>query len=88
MFKRIEKEIRFYVRKSKTGKSHTYKRIRSYALFQCDECKEKMNSCCSNECMQVVELSYEEQKSLRKGKHNSNKIFKKGRSAKLKFKIN
>ena len=38
MFKRIEKEVRFYVRKSKTGKSHTYKRIRSYALFQCDEC--------------------------------------------------
>mgnify|MGYP001593968004 FL=1 len=57
-------------------------------FIQCDDCREKMNSCCSNECMQVVELSYEEQKSLRKGKHNSNKIFKKGRSAKLKFKIN
>ncbi|MBT3503005.1 MAG: rhodanese-related sulfurtransferase [Cryomorphaceae bacterium] len=57
-------------------------------FIQCDDCREKMNSCCSSECMQVVELSYEEQKSLRKGKHNSNKIFKKGRSAKLKFKIN
>ncbi|MBT7383788.1 MAG: rhodanese-related sulfurtransferase [Cryomorphaceae bacterium] len=57
-------------------------------FIQCDDCREKMNSCCSNECMQVVELSYEEQKSLRKGKHTSNKIFKKGRSAKLKFKIN
>jgi UPF0176 protein len=31
-------------------------------------------------------LSYEEQKALRKGKGNSNKIFKKGRSEKLKFK--
>ena len=41
MFKRIEKEIRFYVRKSKTGKSHPYKRIRSYAVFQCDDCKEE-----------------------------------------------
>ena len=46
-------------------------------FIQCDDCREKMNSCCSSECMQVVELSYEEQKSLRKGKHNSNKIFKK-----------
>ncbi len=56
-------------------------------FIQCDNCKEKMNSCCSNECMEIIELSLEEQKSLRKGKHNSNKIFKKGRSAKLKFKI-
>ena len=56
-------------------------------FIQCDNCKEKMNSCCSNECMEIIELSFEEQKSLRKGKHNSNKIFKKGRSAKLKFKI-
>ena len=47
-----------------------------------------MNSCCSNECMEIIKLSYDEQKSLRKGKHNSNKIFKKGRSPKLKFKIN
>ena len=38
MFKRIEKEVRFYVRKSKNGKSHTYKRLRSYAIFECDEC--------------------------------------------------
>ena len=48
-------------------------------FIQCDNCKEKMNSCCSNECMEIIELSFEEQKSLRKGKHNSNKIFKKGR---------
>jgi len=38
MFKRIEKEVRFYVRKSKKGKTHTYKRLRSYAVFECDEC--------------------------------------------------
>ena len=41
MFKRIEKEVRFYVRKSKTGKPHPYKRIRSYAVFECDECHEE-----------------------------------------------
>ena len=38
MFKRIEKEVRFYVRKSKKGKSHPYKRLRSYAIFECDDC--------------------------------------------------
>ena len=57
-------------------------------FIQCADCREKMNSCCSNECMEIIKLSYDEQKSLRKGKHNSNKIFKKGRSSKLKFKIN
>ena len=41
MFKRIEKEIRFYVRKSKTGKSHPYRRIRSYSVFECDECHQE-----------------------------------------------
>ena len=38
MLTRIEQEIRFHVRKSKTEKNHPYKRIRSYAIFQCDEC--------------------------------------------------
>ena len=57
-------------------------------FIQCDECRKKMNSCCSTECMKVVELPYDQQKSLRKGQYNSNKKFKKGRSSKLKFKIN
>ena len=57
-------------------------------FIQCNECKEKMNSCCSKECINTIELSYDKQKSLRRGKRNSHKIFKKGRSNKLKFKIN
>ena len=57
-------------------------------FIQCEDCREKMNSCCSSECMEINELSYDQQKALRKGRHNSNKIFKKGRSVKLKFKIN
>ncbi len=55
-------------------------------FIQCPSCAEKMNSCCSNECKEIIELPYEEQKALRKGTHNSNKIFKKGRSEVLKFK--
>lgn len=55
-------------------------------FIQCEECAEKMNHCCSDECKEIVALPYEEQKKLRKGKNNSNKIFKKGRSEVLKFK--
>jgi UPF0176 protein len=47
-----------------------------------------MENCCSSECFNIIQLSLEEQKELRKGKDNSNKIFKKGRSPKLKFKLN
>ena len=56
-------------------------------FIQCDDCKKQMNNCCSDECKKINALPYDEQKSLRKGKGNSNKIFKKGRSTKLKYKI-
>jgi UPF0176 protein len=55
-------------------------------FIQCSSCQEKMNTCCSEDCKEVVSLSFEEQKKLRKGKGNSNKIFKKGRSEALKYK--
>jgi len=55
-------------------------------FIQCDSCKEAMAGCCSDECKEVNSLPFEEQKELRKGKSNSNKIFKKGRSEVLKFK--
>ncbi|MAD97765.1 MAG: hypothetical protein CMB99_10610 [Flavobacteriaceae bacterium] len=55
-------------------------------FIQCDECAEKMENTCSTECQDIIHLSFEEQKRLRKGTHNSNKIFKKGRSPKLKYK--
>jgi UPF0176 protein len=45
-----------------------------------------MNQCCSDACREIVALPEEKQKALRKGTHNSNKIFKKGRSEVLKFK--
>ena len=56
-------------------------------FIQCDDCKRQMNNCCSEECKDIHALPYEEQKSLRKGKGNINKIFKKGRSNNLKYKI-
>ena len=55
-------------------------------FIQCDECSESTENTCSTDCQEIIQLSFEEQKELRKGKGNSNKIFKKGRSEVLKFK--
>ncbi len=55
-------------------------------FIQCNDCSEKMENTCSTECQEIIQLPYEQQKALRKGSHASNKIFKKGRSEKLKFK--
>ncbi len=55
-------------------------------FIQCAACSEKMNTCCSDACKEVASLPFEEQKELRRGKGNSNKIFKKGRSEVLTFK--
>ncbi|MDH5412523.1 MAG: rhodanese-related sulfurtransferase, partial [Flavobacteriaceae bacterium] len=55
-------------------------------FIQCDTCKKKMDGCCSKECKYIYNLPYEEQKALRKGTYNSNKIFKKGRSEVLIYK--
>jgi UPF0176 protein len=57
-------------------------------FIQCESCKTKMENTCSDECLHTIHLSPEEQRELRKGNENSNKIFKKGRSEKLKFKLN
>lgn len=57
-------------------------------FIQCNTCKEKMENCCSDECLEMIHLPEEVQKERRKGLNNSNKIFKKGRSEKLKFKSN
>ena len=55
-------------------------------FIQCEVCSEKMEYTCSKECYEMIQLPFEEQKTLRKGKYASNKIFKKGRSSKLVFK--
>ncbi|GHC44814.1 oxygen-dependent tRNA uridine(34) hydroxylase TrhO [Ulvibacter litoralis] len=55
-------------------------------FIQCESCASKMQNTCSDECLEIIQLPQEEQKRLRQGIPNSNKIFKKGRSEKLKFK--
>ena len=55
-------------------------------FLQCDTCKEEMNNCCSTTCKDIHAMPFEEQKELRKGKGNSNDIFKKGRADHLPYK--
>ena len=55
-------------------------------FIQCEACQDKMDQSCSTACQEIAALPLEEQRKLRKGQHNSNKIFKKGRSEVLKFK--
>ena len=57
-------------------------------FIQCDSCKEKMENTCSTECFDRIQLPEEEQKALRQGLNNSNRIFKKGRGSQLAFKEN
>jgi len=49
-------------------------------FLQCAECKELHANCCCATCKGINALSFEDQKELRKGNPNSNKIFNKGRS--------
>ncbi len=55
-------------------------------FIQCESCKAKLDNCCTIACQKVNSLSFEEQKELRKGATESNRIFKKGRSEALKYK--
>jgi UPF0176 protein len=57
-------------------------------FIQCDSCKSNMEGCCSTECVSIIHLPENEQKAIRRGIKNGNKIFKKGKSEVLTFKNN
>ena len=47
------------------------KNVNCNLLFlQCDNCKEKYENCCSVDCIEIVNLPFEESKQLRKGSDN------------------
>jgi UPF0176 protein len=55
-------------------------------FIQCDECQAVMENCCSTECLEITQLPLDEQVKLRSGKQVGNKVFRKGKSEKLRFK--
>ena len=48
-------------------------------FIQCPSCAEKFTGCCSESCMEEHKLPEEEQRQLRAGRENGNKIFNKSR---------
>jgi len=57
-------------------------------FIQCEDCAAAMEGCCSTECVEIIHLPEDEQKAVRRGIKNGNKIFKKGKSEVLTFKTN
>ena len=49
-------------------------------FIQCDECKQKMEGTCSNECLDFIHLPEEEQKQLRSGIDKGRNVFNKAKS--------
>ncbi|MBM9577071.1 rhodanese-related sulfurtransferase [Leptospira sp. 201903070] len=48
-------------------------------FIQCENCSEKFEGCCTEECKTVLHLPKEKQKEIRKGKLNDNRFFTKSR---------
>jgi UPF0176 protein len=49
-------------------------------FIQCDECREKFEGCCSEECQHVIHLPEEEQKKTRAGVDKGRNVFNKSKS--------
>ena len=49
-------------------------------FIQCDECREKMEQCCSQECLDFIHLPEEEQKQRRAGIDKGRNVFNKAKS--------
>ena len=56
-------------------------------FIQCDECKNKMEACCSFECKEFIHLPKEEQKERRKGIDLGRNVFNKAKERSEKLKI-
>lgn len=56
-------------------------------FIQCEECKEKFENCCSQECQDFIHLPQEEQKKLRSGIDKGRNVFNKSKS-RLQHKMN
>jgi len=49
-------------------------------FIQCDECREKYEGCCSQECLDFIHLPAEKQKQLRKGIDKGRNVFNKSKA--------
>lgn len=49
-------------------------------FIQCDECREKYEGCCSQECLDFIHLPAEKQKQMRKGIDKGRNVFNKSKA--------
>lgn len=49
-------------------------------FIQCEDCKEKFDSCCSIECKETIHLNEERQQEIRKGLYKGQNIFNKSKA--------
>jgi UPF0176 protein len=56
-------------------------------FIQCEECRQKWEGCCSQECFDFIHLPVEEQKEQRKGIDKGRNVFNKSK-ARLRPKLN
>jgi len=49
-------------------------------FIQCDSCRQKMEGCCSRDCVDFIHMPEEQQKELRKGKDKGRNIFNKSQN--------
>jgi len=52
-------------------------------FIQCRKCAENYNHCCSEACMNVIQLPEEQQRELRRGINKGRQVYRKGRSEKI-----
>lgn len=52
-------------------------------FIQCRQCAEKYDQCCSEACMNVIQLPEEQQRELRRGINKGRQVYRKGRSEKI-----
>lgn len=52
-------------------------------FIQCDECREKMEGCCSQDCLDFIHLPADVQKEKRKGIDKGRNVFNKSRQRKI-----
>lgn len=54
-------------------------------FIQCEDCAAQFDGCCSEACKEIAALPVEAQRSIRKGKAQGRKVFKKSRSESIRF---
>ena len=68
MFLRTEQEVKYYMRRSKGGKHHTYKRMRTVVVFQCKVDPKRLDNAYYHVCPSCDPKRFAQKKGVEKRK--------------------